>query len=97
MPTEGLSVVPFLLLPGFHLKNNDSENEISSGSSKLVSPVSILEGIPGQDDEEAQGLACSSNPHSATFLGVIIGLQPRTSLRSSKYGKGILSFPLLLL
>lgn len=61
LATEGLSVVPFLLLPGFGLKNYDSENEISSwvsGSSKLGSPVSVLEGVLGQDDEEAQGLAC---------------------------------------
>jgi len=63
LATEGLSVVPFLLLPGFCLKNNNSENERSSwfsGSFKLGSLVSALEGVLGQDDEEAQGLACQT-------------------------------------
>ena len=39
------------------------------------------EGVLGQGDAEAQALACS-----VTFLGVILNLQPRTSLMSSKYG-----------
>ena len=93
-----------LLLPGFRLKNNDSENERSvSGSPRSGSSVSVrvsakeVEGVLEHDDVEAQGLASLSNPHSATFLGVILGLQPSTSLRSSKYGKFMRSFPLLLL
>lgn len=32
-----------------------------------------LEGVVEQEDVEAQGLAYSKNPHSATFLGVILG------------------------
>ena len=51
-------MLSFLLLPGFRLKNNDSENERSSwfsGTSKLGSAVSELEGVLGQDDVEVQG------------------------------------------
>ena len=32
-----------------------------------------LEGVVEQEDVEAQGLAYPTNPHSATFLGVILG------------------------
>ena len=35
--------------------------------------VNSLEGVVEQEDVEAQGLAYSTNPHSATFLGVILG------------------------
>ncbi|CAH3036372.1 unnamed protein product [Pocillopora meandrina] len=40
--------------------------------SKKVNKTS-LEGVVEQEDVEAQGLAYSTNPHSATFLGVILG------------------------